>query len=139
LNGGIIDVTGREMGEVTPISRVERILRVIALVGSVIGAAWGIQWIVRVGAPFGKEWLLQLMFSFIMTVQFGRRARGFRPERWSWVHIASLSAIWAWRCHFKQYQLGVAAFSILAGLAMVGLVLASWEKRATQHRVETLR
>lgn len=135
LNGGIVDSTGRQMDEVTPISRVERLLRVIALVGSLIGATWGISWIVRAGHLFGKEWGLQLLFSIVITVQFARRARGFRPDRWSWLHIAFLSAIWAWRSEFKHYPLGVAAFSISAGLALVGLALASWEKRAAQRGV----
>jgi hypothetical protein len=110
--------------------RVERFLRVIAVVGGVIAASWGIQWAFRAEHLFGREAAMQLPFSLLITLLFARRARGGRTDRWSWLHIALLCAVWAWRCAWKHYPLGVAAFSLAAGLATVGLLVATWQTRA---------
>jgi len=114
----------------TKIEGVERFLRVISVAGSLIGASWGIQWMVRAEDRFGREAGLQLLFSLLITVLFARRATGRRTDRWSWIHIAFLCAIWAWRCTFKHSPFGVAAFSVAAGLAIVGLLVATWQTRA---------
>jgi hypothetical protein len=117
------------------IELLERLLRVIAAAGSVTGASWGIQWILRAGDPFGREGVLQLLFSFVVTVDFAVRLMGRRTERWFWVHTTLLSAIWVWRSDFKHYPAGVATFSISGGLAIVGFLLATWRHRAAQQRV----
>jgi len=122
------------MGTFRQSDPLERASRLIAVAGSLIGAAWGIQWVLRVH-PFGLESGLQLLFSLLIVVSFAVRAAGANLERRRWVSAACLSALWVWRCSFKHYPLGVVMFSILAGLATVGFLIAWRRERATQPRV----
>jgi len=109
--------------------RRERATHLICVAGSVIGAAWGIQWIFRVGGLNG-ETLVQLLFSFLMTLTFALRAAGRNRQRFHWVNTAFLCGLWVWRSSFKHVPLGVVTFSILAGLSLVGLLLTSGRARA---------
>lgn len=118
------------MGTLEPSLRFERAQRVLGAAGALIAAGWGVHWLVRVQGPFGREGGLQLLFSFTMAVVFGARAAGRNLDRWRWAHTAILAALWVWRCSFKHYPLGVVTFSILAGLALIGVVIASWRLRA---------
>jgi hypothetical protein len=121
------------------IDRLERLLRVIAAACSLIGAAWGIHWMLRTADPFGMDGVTQLLFSLLITLAFAGRAMGKRTERRFWAHFAILSAIWVWRSVFKHYPLGVVAFSICVGLAIVGFLLATWKDRAAQQPVAAAR
>ncbi len=118
------------MTTVSPTSnRLERISRALAVAGCVLGASWGVQWTIRVGDPFGKEGLLQLMFSLVMAISFFNAATRNPMRRFIWANAAFLSALWALRCYWRHYPLGVPTFLTTAGLAMAGFLVNEWRRR----------
>jgi hypothetical protein len=113
----------------------ERAARAIGVTGASLAVSWGVQWGLRAGASFGREEFLQLLFSLLMTMSFVRAARG-NSRQWFWANPAFFSAIWVWRCSFKHHPLGVVTFSIAGGLALVGLLIATWRHRAAERKVD---
>jgi hypothetical protein len=113
----------------------ELVSRVIGVTGSAIGVSWGVRWVLRFGDPFGPEGRLQLLFSFVVTVAFLRTWDRYSSRWFWWADAAVLSALWAWRCSFKNFLAGFAVFSTAAGLAMLGLLVSFWRRPAARDRV----
>jgi hypothetical protein len=122
-----------------PGSRLERAGRIIAIGGALQALLWGAQWLRQIGHGLGREVPLQLLISVALIANFGYLMFGKNPDRWRWANAAFLSGVWVWRCSFKHDARGILAFSMMAGIAAIGFVVASLQRSAAQRSVAAER
>jgi hypothetical protein len=107
------------------LDRLELWSRAIGVAGALLGLAWGVGWFLLAQAPVSREGFSQLLSTILFVAWFGRKAAGKEPLRWPWANLVFLSAIFAWRSSYKGYPLGVWTYSIMAGLALLGFLIAT--------------